>query len=1136
MSERRNLEEGESPQPPGVGDNVSWGAEGHVQESPSVAAVRTFLFVDIRGYTRFTVDHGDAAAALLVKDFDDIARKAFSTFHGEVIGSAGDELIASFGSAREALRAAIKLQTDFSEKAMANPAFPQVGIGLDTGEALPSGGTFIGAALNLAARLCKLAGPREVLATESVAHVAGRLDGITYAERGYTQLKGFRVPVHVFQVTEERQASESAQLQRSVAPEGQLVAPLPIGAFLGALPSAELVAREAELKRVLAAADATATGNGRLVLISGEPGVGKTRLAQEVMLTVRNRRFLVAAGRCYEQQRSVPFCPFIDILSTLHSSSPESIRADVALRWPYLLRLLPDVGGESSAQPTNKPDDQIRLFRAVTGFLHSVSDQFPVAIFLDDLHVADRPSLELLQHIARNSRGTRVLVVGTYRDVEVGPHHPLEAALSDLTREELVERVPLRRLEHDGTEKLIAATLGDSLIPPDLATMVHRQAEGNSFFIQQLVRFLVERGDLYQEGDRWVQRSAVASVVPESIRSVIGQRLARLGEKTQEALGAASVLGQTFRFETAAALTGEAESEMEGHLEEACRAGLLLETPHEGYTFDHVLTQQVLYGGLPTRKRHRLHLAAAEALERLPEKTRAPLNSEIARHFLEAAEEKRAIPYALAAGDHAISLVAYKEANHQYSVALDLAQHSSDVPGAMSALTRRARLAFDMFQGKNAARDYEQLLALAKKEGDRRLELAARLGLEGAYYVVALDETEGDSISRCRAMSETAYGLAHELGDKRSMVMALLGTRHFEDFWPDYRNRWHGNAMEAMTLSREAGDPELIVDSELATWRLAPRQEAAEFAARLVRELRAQNDLFRLNRLYFELMWTQIDWGEYEAAVATSDAAIRLAAEILVPPVQYPTLKAMALLSLGRYGEAWESLQGEVVDSEHPFGRAMQVLGIAHYYWELQDLDRAEQACRDLQKRATQLHRAWMNRAAAGWLARSKARRGELDDTSKCAIQGELERLGGKLPHDVEAEVLLAEGKYEQALAGATAFADEARGGERVGDLLIADELKARALLYLKRPGEAVGLLKESVRLAQDCHALPAAWKLLALRAQAFRDAKNEADGQQDSLEAAGILKRVGDTIRDPEERARFFTRNSVPSVLGSSE
>jgi tetratricopeptide (TPR) repeat protein len=147
-----------------------------------------------------------------------------------------------------------------------------------------------------------------------------------------------------------------------------------------------------------------------------------------------------------------------------------------------------------------------------------------------------------------------------------------------------------------------------------------------------------------------------------------------------------------------------------------------------------------------------------------------------------------------------------------------------------------------------------------------------------------------------------------------------------------------------------------------------------------------------------------------------------------------------------------------------------------------------------------------------------------------------LERLGGKLPQDVEAEVLLAEGKYEQALADATAFADEARGGERIGDLLIADELKARALLYLKRPRDAVGLLQESVRLAQDCHALPAAWKLLALRAQAYRDMNDEEGGQRDSLEAVGILKRVGDSIRDPDERAGFFARTSVSSVLGGPE
>lgn len=1105
------------------------------QSERRLAAIRTFLFVDFRGYTRFTVEHGDAAAARLIERFGATAEKAFAAWHGDVIGKAGDELVAVFGSAREALRAAVQLQADFADEAEMNPSMPQVGIGLNTGEAVPAGDTFIGGALNLAARLCKLAGPQEVLASESVIHVAGKLDDVAYAERGFTQLKGFREPVHVFQVVDVHQALQP-EPPVSVLFGVVSAAPLPIGGFLGALPSTELVAREAELKRILTAADAVAAGSGRLVLISGEPGVGKTRLAQEAMLTIRNRQFLVAAGRCYERQKSVPFYPFIDVLSSVYASSPAPVRAAVVGRWPYLYRLLPDFSAEAIPAVANTPEEQQRLFRAVAGFLQAISVELPVAIFLDDLHVADGPTLDLLQHLARNSRGARLLMVGTYRDVEVGPHHPLEAILGDLTREELVDRISLRRFEPDGTSKLIATTLGDRCAPSDVVEVVHRQAEGNPFFTQQLVRFLVERGDLYQADGRWVQRPAAGVAVPESVRAVIGQRMARLGEKTQELLRQASVLGQAFRFDTLAALHGHTEEEIEASLEEARAAGLVTETQQDGYAFDHLLTQQTLYADLPARTRHRLHLAAAEALELLPENARSLLSSELAWHFLEAAQEERAIPYILAAGDRATSVFAYKEANRQYGVALDISQQVGNAPGEVAALTRRARLCLDMFEGKNAARDYERLLEVAQKEGDKRLELSARLGLEGAYYVVALDETEGDSISRCRTMSESAYDLTRLLGDKRAMVQALLGTQHFVDFWPEYRDRWRDNAREALALSQEVGDPELIIEGELVTWNEGSRRESVERGDRLVKQLKERNDLFRLNKLYFDMMWAQLDWADYESAVETCDAAIRLAEEIGVPPVQYPTLKALALLGLGRYGEAWESMQREVTDAEHPFGQAMLSLGVAQYFWELKAFDEAARACRDLQQRATKLGRAWMSRWAACLLARSLARRGGLDDLTRRDIQEEVERLGGKVPRVMSAEILLAGGKANDALSEAAALVDEARAGDHTADLLAAIELQARALLNLRRPREAVGLLQEGCQLARERRALPTAWTLLALKGRALRDLDDSERGRQALREAAAIVRGVGDSIRDPRERAGFFASASVASTLGESQ
>jgi len=1096
-------------------------------------AIRTFLFVDIRGYTLFTVEHGDAEASRLVERFGILARKAFDAFHGEIIGKGGDELVAVFGSAREAIMAAVELQASFAEGARSNPLLPPVGIGLDAGEAVPAGDTFIGTALNLAARLCKLAGPQEVFVSESVVHIAGKLDGINYVERGFTQLKGFSEPVRIFQVVDGRRESTAApslELTGSVSPTH-----LPIGAYLGALPSTLLVAREQELKRLLAAADDVETGNGRLVLIAGEPGVGKTRLAQEVMLTVRNSRFLVAAGRCYEQQKSVPFYPFIDILSSLYGSSPERIRAEVMGRWRYLYRLIPDFSPEPVPVLANTPDEQQRLFRAVAGFLQAATSVIPVAIFLDDLHWADGPTLDLFQHLARNLRTSRLLIVGTYREVEVVPHHPFEAALRDLDREELIERVHLRRLEPGETSKLIATTLGGRSVPADLVKVVQRRAEGNPFFTQQLVRFLVERGDVYKDADQWVRGSRVEAAIPDTIRSVIGQRMARLGEKTQEGLKEASVLGQAFRFDIMQKLSGQSDSDLEASLQEASVAGLVAETRTGGYTFDHVLTQQALYAGLPAHKRQRLHLAAAEAMQALPEDDRSDLSSEIAWHFLEAGREERAGPYALAAGNHAASVFAYQEADRQYTVATDIARRLRDVLGERAALIPRAKLRLDRFMGKEAAPDYERLLEFAQKEGDRHLELTARLGLSRAYYVVALDENDGDSISKCRGMSESAYDLAHQLKDKRSMVQALLATKYFPDFWPDYRERWLDNAKEAVALSREIGDRELVLEAELLSWHNGPKRESEERGNSLVRQLKERNDLFRLNGLYFSMMWRQLDWGEYEASVRTADTAMRLTEEIGVLPVQYPTLRAMALLHLGRYGEAWESLQKEITDPAHPFGQAMQTLGMAEYFLETQAFDEAARACRDLQERAARLRRAWMSRWAAGLLARTLARQGQLDPASHREIKRELERLQGRVPHEVLAETLLAEGKADEALKEASAFADEARAGEYATNLLLAFELKARVLLYLGRPNDVVALTQEGSRLARERRNLSIGWRLMALRGQAFSRLGEREEARQAFREAASIVGQVGNTLPD-SQKSKFFLSPLVATTLGESK
>jgi transcriptional regulator with XRE-family HTH domain/tetratricopeptide (TPR) repeat protein len=473
-----------------------------------------------------------------------------------------------------------------------------------------------------------------------------------------------------------RPSRPAGQAQQAVAPPPQASAS-PTGGFLGALPEGRLIGREAELSRVKEEIESVMGGSRRLLVVAGEPGVGKTRLSQEATLACRDRGFVVATGRCYEPHRTVPYYPFLEALSSLYGAAPYTVRAQVPTRWPYVMELLPEgPGGALTATGASPQEEQQRLFRAVTGLLRAISEVAPVALLFDDLHWADDASVELLQHLARHARAHRVLLLGSYRDVEVGHQHPLERALRDLERERLVERVSVRRLDHEGTASLISDRLGQDL-SGEFVDLVHRHTDGHPLFVQEVLRALVERGAVYRRDGRWTYREVAEIGVPESVRATIADRASRLGERAQGALRGASVLGQAFDFEDLRAMVGLSEDELEAALEEALAAGLVYESG-DGYVFNHALTQQALYMELPRQHRRRLHLNAGEALERLAEPARRRRATELAWHFREGGDTERTLPYMLVAGDNAVSVHAPGEAESHYRASLELARALDD--------------------------------------------------------------------------------------------------------------------------------------------------------------------------------------------------------------------------------------------------------------------------------------------------------------------------------------------------------------------------------------------------------------------------------------------------------------------------
>ena len=337
-------------------------------------AVRTFLTADVRGYTRFTQEFGDEAAARLATKFAAVAREVVTDHGGQVIELRGDEALAVFTSARRALRASIELQKRFAVETERDPQLPlRVGIGLDAGEVVPVEEGYRGGALNLAARLSSLAGPGEVLASDVATQLARRTKGLVYAPRGLVELKGFADPVPVIRVVDE---SDPAVDQILLGSHGmgtgnggngndrEAEDEIPIGGFLGALPEGPIVARDDEFDQILAAIQSVEGGSGRLVTLAGEPGVGKTRLAQEITLKARNHSFVIATGRCYEPELNVPFYPFLETLATLYDMAPGKIRDAIPDRWQDVQRLLPNRVLTQASTLGEGHDEQQRLFWA----------------------------------------------------------------------------------------------------------------------------------------------------------------------------------------------------------------------------------------------------------------------------------------------------------------------------------------------------------------------------------------------------------------------------------------------------------------------------------------------------------------------------------------------------------------------------------------------------------------------------------------------------------------------------------------------------------------------------------------------------------------------------------------------------
>ena len=402
------------------------------------------------------------------------------------------------------------------------------------------------------------------------------------------------------------------------------------------------VGRENEVRQLQSAFDGAVSGNGALVMVVGEPGIGKTALCEQLATYVALRGGKALVGHCYEEgSLSLPYLAFVEAMrSYVLGRDPEALRSDLGTAAADVARIVSEVRDRVDVElrPVGDPeDDRWRLLQAVTSFLKNASSVQPLCIVLEDLHWADRGTLDLLLHVARNLQGSRLLIVGNYRDVEVDRTHPLSATLADLRRLTGFGSARLRGLSIDEVQRMIN-TLTSQEIRPALAEAVHRQTEGNPLFIQEVLRYLVEEGLVERQDGRW--RPAGGAVlemnIPEGLRDVIGKRLSRLSESANRTLAVAAVIGREFRLDLLLKVTGANEEDLYAAIEEGARVGVLEERRQPGvlaYRFSHAFFRQTLYEETFTPRRIRTHQLVAEAMEQIYGPKIVDHAAEVAEHF-----------------------------------------------------------------------------------------------------------------------------------------------------------------------------------------------------------------------------------------------------------------------------------------------------------------------------------------------------------------------------------------------------------------------------------------------------------------------------------------------------------------------
>lgn len=757
------------------------------------------MYTDLVDSTALTTSVPASEAERIRHEHFRLLGEAIVAHGGEEVKKLGDGIMAVFWGSSAALDAATAMQQAIVRHNRVDQGPPlSIRIGISTGDCVTEDGDYFGEPAIQAARLCAACRGDQILVASVVGLLVPR-DAHSLTPIGDLDLKGIPEPFPTLELS-WAPPEHAAPGTDAIPMPGRLAAETGLSALIG---------RTAERQVLADAFKGAHAGERRVVLITGEAGLGKTRLTAEFAAEAFATGAAVLYGRC-DEELAVPYLPWVESIGHLVEHVDEGIidSIDDGTR-AHLARVLPRFGARtdrSHAPDVDAMGDRYALFSSVSRILRAACAEQTVVVVLDDLHWADPGTLQLLEHVATSLPRARLLIIGTYRETDLGATDPLTETSARLHRVAGVDRMQLVGLSDDAVVELLADAAGHDLdaAAVQLGHVLRADTAGNPFFVLEVIRHLVETGSITQQDGRWAMAHDLDDLaLPQSVRDVVGQRVRRLGAEAHAVLSAAAVVGREFDTAVVAGAADLDEDLVLDVLEEALNAGLVMEVQDtvDRFSFTHALVQHTLYGELTGSRRARMHRRVAECLEELA----SPEPGEVAKHLFAAvrpAELDRAIAYAIQAGERALSSAAPDDAVRWFAQAYETLEDSD--PNARCevqvALGDAERQAGREIYRERLLQASERAVALGRGDLLIKAVLANNRGWHSAS-----GEVDHERV----AMLELALEQPEAVGANRARILATLAA---ELTYTDDARRFD-MAQESEELGRATGEPAVLLDA-----------------------------------------------------------------------------------------------------------------------------------------------------------------------------------------------------------------------------------------------------------------------------------------------------------------------------------